>query len=505
MRVIRIEFKLRDKVIQSEYAASAGQHKSLSYIKGASLLGAVAGRIYTRLGSSDSFTAFHSGKVRFCNALPISPSGLETLPVPLAWMHEKGESATKEKLLLVDKISSTTLFNTMKDSEGLVQMRQGYFSKAGELVQPITTYRLRTAIDASRFGRAQESQLFGYEALSAGSRWIMRIHLDDDAAKILENSIMDALQDTILRFGSSRGAEYGRAEILSLIAEDAAEYALPDAAIKQVVVYLVSDTAMMDPETGLPTLTPRAHYFGLPEKWKLVLHRSAVLTRRYSPYNGHRRRRDLERTVLRQGSVLFFKGDEEIDIESLSTVAKEHAGAYRQDGLGQVLFNPWFLKEDFNNHFVKVSNALDENNPVLFPKTMLGQLMENKTRDRENSVEVWKLAAQIEEEISRILFRLRSDKKVLPGRSQWQQAAAIAEQEFRKDKSDWDRFRRSFNQMTSSGVASHDWNNAGDASVELLKGANKFEKNTKERLKTVALAARLVARGVASKRKEAKK
>ena len=62
---------LRQPVIISEKSASVGAHQSLDYIKGSTLLGLLASRLYKNLSVDEAFLVFHSGKIRFNDALPM--------------------------------------------------------------------------------------------------------------------------------------------------------------------------------------------------------------------------------------------------------------------------------------------------------------------------------------------------------------------------------------------------------------------------------------------------
>ena len=54
----------------SARAATEGDHQTLNYIPGAALLGWAAARLYDDM--EDPFCVFHSGAVRFSNALPLT-------------------------------------------------------------------------------------------------------------------------------------------------------------------------------------------------------------------------------------------------------------------------------------------------------------------------------------------------------------------------------------------------------------------------------------------------
>ncbi len=499
MRILNIELELLDDVIQSARAASAGHHESLDYIQGASLLGAVAGRIYADLGD-EAFDAFHSGRVRFCDARPHSCSGIASLPLPLAWMHRKGEQAADEGRLLADKIFMSVAFDSMEKAEGLVQMREGFFSRAGEWVRPGKSYRLRTAIDSAELGRPKEAALFGFEALNEGSRWSAQVVFDAEVAVELEASIAKTLDGSVLRLGASRGVEYGRARVVSVKSQDAGKPILPSSDAREVIVYLESDTALLDSDTGCPCLSPRAELFGLPSTWKVVPHKSALMTRRYSPFNNHRRRRDLERQVLRQGSVLFFEGRDALDLESLTMIASGGVGAYRQDGLGKVIFNPDFLRGE-HPEFAKLKKEAGLPNAGDVQPSKLGSWMQKEAEEQKQLAAVWKQARLTADKVKRCLDKAKKNKDIYPGRSQWQHVAALASQELAQSKGNVDNLKKELDKdIFGRGAASHSWIKAEKAKNEFLECGKELD--GKVRLRAMALAARLVAHKVAAGRNE---
>jgi hypothetical protein len=108
----------------------------------------------------------------------------------------------------------------------------------------------------------------------------------------------------------------------------------------------ISDLAMIDEATGAPRLRPCARDFNLPVGWVLDDGLSFLRFRRYSPFNGWRRRPDLERQVIEAGSVLTFTaadGAEKVDLSRLRDQAAAGVGQYQVAGLGAVLVEPAVL------------------------------------------------------------------------------------------------------------------------------------------------------------------
>ena len=342
MKTLHFTARLLADAVISERAATTGGHRTLDYIPGATLLGAAAAQLYKK-NQAASFQLFHSGKVRFGNAYPLSPTNLPTLPVPLCWHLPKGaeDSDYKNARNLVH--ASKEQFDEWDNrGEQQKQLRSGFFSPAGEKVTPSKNYRLKTAIDRTKLGMADEAQLFGYQSLAAGTGWYFSICFDDDLDQQLVNQAADAICGTI-RVGRSRSAEYG---LLAVHRTEMAPLQVPPASGDRLILYCFSDLALTDRLTGMPTLIPDpAAHFGLAEG-AFNAGRSYIRARNYAPFNSTRKRFDLERQVIARGSVLVFERSGGYGLDELQQLQQRLAagiGSHRQDGLGQILVNPPFL------------------------------------------------------------------------------------------------------------------------------------------------------------------
>jgi len=357
MKTVHFTARLLGDAVISERSATSGGHRCLDHIPGACLLGAAASRIYNELGS-DAFTIFHSGQVRFGNAYPLDSDARPTLPIPLSWHCEKGVDLG-ERVDDIKNLLHATVENFAEwDKQGVQQkqIRNGYFSSAGELVRSSRCYRMKTAIDRKRQGMAEDGQLFGYEALAAGSLWYFNIAFDDQVPERLIEKVADALSGRI-RVGRSRSAEYGLLQTEKIPRQESVPVLQ---ACNQLFLYCVSDLALIDHATGCPVLVPTARHFGLPEA-EFNAGMSYLRTRCYVPFNGTRRRFDLERQVIVKGSVLVFtrnEGFSTTDLAHLNERLAAGVGLYRQDGLGLLLANPPFLA-GFGFSMAECSPSLD--------------------------------------------------------------------------------------------------------------------------------------------------
>ena len=324
---------LLEDCVFSASAATEGGHESLDYIPGAALLGAVASRRYDTLDRRVAYTLFHSGKLRFSDATPWDGQA-PGWPTPLCWHYEKLADYKKEDRgatrLNADNIINR-LHDTTEQQRQLKQMRGGYIHADGRYTIPARELRLKTAI-APETGRAEEAQLFGYDALLRGQLFVAFVEADDDIDQAQFDGIIDALSGEQL-LGRSRSAEYGRCAITPI------ELDPPQAGniqTDELILWLLSDLALAD-VFGNPKIEPAPEDFGL-EGCKIDWSRTFLRTRRYSPWNSARRGYDNERLVVQAGSIMTFSGKPD-DPGALQQLNVNGAGLYRETGLGRMWVN----------------------------------------------------------------------------------------------------------------------------------------------------------------------
>lgn len=426
MQRASLKLRLADDIVLSARGATTGGHSSLDYLPGAALLGAAASRLYASLSREDSFIAFHSGKLRFLDALPLAPSGATTRPAPLCWHEKKDHSAIHNNMLdgrLVFNLSLADIDVGFQPK----QLRDGYVSDHGEIVRPQRTFRMKTAIEEDR-NRAVAGQLFGYECLSAGLLLCSAIEADDDVDPGLMEKIAKSLAGSIL-IGRSRSAQYGRVEVTrgKRVELPAATAVTGDS----LTLWLVSDLAALN-ANGEPTFAPRLSdlHPELPKEIELNP-RSFIRVRRYSPYNGARRLPDLERQVIQHGSVLCYNiaALSARHRELLATALAAGVGAYRECGLGQVSVNSPLLTAQ-SLAFVKLSTETKKaevsDQVALDPRHgPLARWLEQSANFRTARVELKEWAQRKSKELF-LLYRnaqrlagLRELELAGPSRSQW--------------------------------------------------------------------------------------
>ncbi len=156
----------------------------------------------------------------------------------------------------------------------------------------------------------------------------------------LVDALKKALTNSSLLLGRSRTAEYGKAHALA--GDHLMELKSGNLDDSIITLWLLSDLAAQD-ENGQPTYYPKPDWLGLP-KSKILLEKSFIRTRRYSPWNAYRRGPDLERQVIVQGSVLVFELYENLTDEHRQLIARG-LGSFLEAGLGKVWLEPPLLKQ----------------------------------------------------------------------------------------------------------------------------------------------------------------
>lgn len=428
MTTLNFTVTLLEDVIFSERSATTGGHTTLDYLPGSAFLGYCASKLYTSLRAK-AFDVFHSGRVRFGNAYPLTPDATPMIPVPLCWHLEKGKSIKDHGEDIVNLINTDEIKFAEWEKVGIQQkqIRSGYVCAKKHYLIPDRQFRLKTAIDRGKRGRSADNQLFGYESIAAGSNWYFSIDIDAGLGDGIDEQLKECLDNKTFRIGHSRTAEYGLAHVKS-VNDFKASFADGSVTGNLLLIYALSDLALRDPMTGAPTLQPTERHFQLPQGTTFAANKSYLRIRSYAPFNGHRRAFDLERQVIGKGSVLAFEKEtcdfNQDEIDDCRAALVKGVGSYRHDGLGRVLVQPKFLESDFVCSLITVSAPAIQGPvtislppaPTPFQSWLLakaGQINE----DNETIVEVTEWINQLVTETS---------LEHLPRNSQWGQLRNIA-------------------------------------------------------------------------------
>lgn len=422
MNTQSIEIELLEDTVISATSATSGAHHSLDYIPGATLLGATAARLYAELGEQ-AFGVFHGNQARFSDGLPLADGRL-AWPVPLSWHEAKGEPARDGGRIDGKRIRNLTV-DSRPAGVQLKQLRDAHVDLAtGRWIRPGMRLRMKTALEQ---GTAAEGQLFGYEALPAGTRFLASVSMRKP--QLLERTL--ALLEQGILIGRSRSAEYGRARIRRIDAPAAEPAGGPQ---DFTIIYLASDLCLVDAQAQ-PCLQPHGTMLGLGEL-ALEPARSFIRTRRYAPWNAHRRAHDMERQVIVRGSVLAFDGRP--DGAAIERLQAEGAGLYRNQGLGRVLVDPWFVAGPLGAFESADSTDAADQATASAPDTPLIRLLRTRAGMRDRDIRLVRHAEQITNgmvgqlERARLASGLLESEAFGPSRSQWGKLQKLAEDDSRE-------------------------------------------------------------------------
>ena len=340
---VRLVLMQNRPAVFSRSAATEGAHATLGAPTGSALLGwaaAVAG--YEKFG--DPFKVFHSGAVRFGNAVPVGPDGTACVPMPKLLMAPKHESegGVTDDGRIGDTVRIGRPQGKRRDGAPVQYeaLDAPFVTETGWVKRPTRGQRLRTA---TKNGRAAEGQLFGYEHLSGQDRPVFESVLERDLCISEEDwkRLLTAFANRTLRLGRARGTGYG-GEYECHIEEPRRETAGTIKAGEnpgRLRILALSDLALAD-EFGTPSDVPDHKMLGLP-KARFVGEDSAISLRRHAPWNAKLKARDMERQTIEAGSILTFDLCGPLD-EDLP--ARAAVGLWREAGFGQIWIAPPFLQ-----------------------------------------------------------------------------------------------------------------------------------------------------------------
>lgn len=418
MRSAHFDIQLQQPAIFTLQSGSAGTPRGLDFIPGATLLGHVAARLYARLGANDAWMVFHSGKVRFGDALPVV-AGEPGHPMPLSWHADKGARIRRDGCLVPEMVYDAA-FADRTDRQP-VQLRSGYVSRGGRVIDPARVQTLKTAIDAET-GQAAESQLFGYEALDAGQSFRGAVSADDDVPDALWRQVQAAVQGSAW-LGRSRSAQFGEALISPVPLPDDPP---PANAGTSLTLWLQSDLALE--QDGQPCLQPHPALLGLPPRTEWLVAKSFLRSRSYSPYNAYRRHYDRQRQVITRGSVLRYELSDALPADALVQLQRG-LGLHVEAGLGSAWVNPPLLVDAHPVFTAAPAETVAPANPGAAPEAASPFIHALRGRRARLSGQSTEDAARAL--LARFVERLRAAMRYNslvepPGRSQWGRLKQVA-------------------------------------------------------------------------------
>lgn len=427
-QTLHFSIKLLSNCIVSQSSATAGDHDCLDHIPGSALLGVAASRLYAELTREQADLLFHSGAVRFGDALPTDGQE-QGWPVPLCWHQIKGENiyvagATSKRL------AATAIFDPsrskLEEGKQPKQLRAGHVTASGQLLMAEKEYELKTAINAQT-GGAAESQLFGYQSLKAGQQFVFALTIDAGVDAELVSRLVASLNGQVL-LGRSRSAQFGQAFIEQTKATGLTEAGATGTELR---LWLLSDLALLD-DFGNPLLTPTANALGLPDGSLWQEKNSFIRTRSYTPFNAKRRSYDPERQVISRGSVLVFELPRALNEQEVQDL--RFAGQYQEAGLGYMAVNPQLLAQASPQFAPPKADAVAAQTAVKKPDSLLVRVLSARAVTQDSGLAVEHHAAELVRSIQQALQSAArwaglpdgSYPADIPARTQWGEVRSIA-------------------------------------------------------------------------------
>lgn len=424
----RIIFKctLLSDIIINAQSATEGTQETLDFIPGSNFLGIVA-KDYSEF--DNAYDVFHSGKVRFGDA-HLAKNNEKSFKAPLSWFYNKGDT-DKKKIWIHHALTKEIRerFLNHKDKEGnddpiqIKQVRTDWVLKDGSRLKHENNFAIKSAYDRTS-RRSKDAQMFGYKSLEAGSEWIFYVDIDNE---INTDSIITKLVGE-KNIGRSRSAQYGRVKIEKTdlkFTSQSSETPIDN----KMIIYAESRLAFYD-EFGQPNLQPKAEDFNLPKNYKICWELCQVKDQIFAPYKSINNASEADRVCFNKGSIFVFTGNEKIDL----TKIESGVGAYLNEGFGQVVVNPLFMKADSNGLLAEIKlkkpetvkteiTSIKESDPsdALFVKWFSSQ-----NKNYENEKKIYKAVTAFVEK------NKDSFKNITP--SQWGQIRTLATRSDSLDK-----------------------------------------------------------------------
>ena len=340
-----------------------GNISQLDFIPGSNFLGMVASK-YDEF--EDSFSIFHSGKVKFGDAT-IVKNEKQTYKMPLSYFHEKLDDKT---------IYNHHKIDDFKQFKQLKQKRNGYITSDLDVVSVEYNYSQKSAYDKKN-RKSLDGNMFGYNAIVSGTTWRFSIKCDDisdNDLKLLKKSI-----EGKKRLGKSKSAQYGLVDIKL----EGEKEEIEDKNSQELVLYANSRLALVD-EMGYPTYNLKYLFEGLNDD-NIDYAKCQIRTSTFTPYNGVRQTKDYERICINKGSVIVLKNVDKTKILSF-------VGAYQSEGFGELLLNPKFL--DKNSFSFKESKNEDTDEEIITPNSPLAKFLQQRQESKQANLDLGKKVAE---------------------------------------------------------------------------------------------------------------
>lgn len=426
--------ELLTDVIINASLATEGNMQSLDYIPGSNFWGIVASQKYGPLVKEKDYEAlldlFHNGTVCFGDA-HIALHGKPTYSIPLSLSKDKLAENIFNTNIYLQHILELNNIRPDKKNEAKVksfiqlkQLRSGYFSSDYTYLNEIKKKRsLKSAYDRITRKSADE-QMFGFDAICAGQDFIFSINYKEEKyIPIVEKVLLGERQ-----IGKSKHAQYGQVYIKKIDTPSTFPSSLDDQGELQlfhddlILVYAASNICLID-EYGNSTFQPNAKR-DFKVNGSICWEISNIRTYSYAPWNNHRKTSDPQRDCICKGSIIAIRLAPNTSALKVQSLPKA-IGTFNAEGLGQVFYNPSFLKGHQNDgkwaaRFKEYKNTPKDKAPLSNTPTLLSIYLSNQKQQAETVLQIGKKIIDFTEETKQAFKNISN--------SQWGQIGAIANQ-----------------------------------------------------------------------------
>jgi len=397
---------LLSDVVLNSTLATEGNMTSLDYIPGSNFLGMVASKLYTSLSAEEAYSVFHSGAVRFGDAL-VSTNEEPAYAMPaMLFMDKLNKKIGEDDVYLHHLIDYTNPPTKDGSRLQLKQERGGYLFANGNVLKSIDkSFSLKSAQDRETRS-SKEGKMFGFESMNKGLTFLFSVQFDEETHYSKINTALLGHH----RLGKSKNAEFGQVQIELVEKQptnigrfEARDYAL---------VYAQSNLCFLN-QFGLATFQPTAEQLGLGESAKIDWTKSQIRTHSYSVWNFKRNTTNCQRDCISKGSVFYVSG------AKLPNENTKAVGLHQAEGLGKVIYNPQFLEGNANDALCKFTfNSIeneDKPNPQKpTPTTKLSKFLSKQLQIKQIEKETSK---KIQELVYSNVDSIKTLKKI--SSSQW--------------------------------------------------------------------------------------
>jgi len=370
MKEIYYKVTLLSDVVLNRTLATEGNMTSLDYIPGSNFLGMVASKLYTTLSNEESYRIFHSGAVRFGDAL-ISENAMTSYAMPsMLFMDKLNKTLGTDDVYLHHLIDSKNPPSKMGSKLQLKQERGGYIFADGSVLKNIEkSFSLKSAQNRETRS-SKDGAMFGFESLNKGLTFLFSVQFDNE----LDFDNINAALVGNHRLGKSKNAEFGQIKIEQMEKQPSTIESFEDQ--KYILVYAQSNLCFLN-QYGSPTFQPTAEQLGLEAGAVIDWTKSQIRTHTYSIWNSKRNTTNTQRDCITKGSVFYVTSSNLLEIE------RNYVGLHQAEGLGQVIYNPMFLqgsiadaKSTFN--FSPLEKEYKPNSKKHTPTTKLSKFLSAK-------------------------------------------------------------------------------------------------------------------------------